>query len=233
MKTAPTAYDIGMHVGEDTEYFLKKGYKVIAVEANPTLCAAAAERFAADITAKRLTLHNLAIAERAGEIEFYIHRRESEWSTLVRPNDMSDWDKLRVPSKPLAEIVCEQPCLVKIDIEGADLMALESLSDCGRTPTHLICEAHDVKVLCKLITMGYTEFRLMNGKRARKKFRNRTIKTLTNQSVPHSFGPHSSGPMDDDLKDPWYDKDQIMYLWSGRSLLYGHGWFDVHARLKE
>ena len=29
-------YDIGMHNGENTEYYLKRGFRVIAVEANPT-----------------------------------------------------------------------------------------------------------------------------------------------------------------------------------------------------
>ena len=30
-------YDVGLHLGEDTEYYLKKGFRVIAFEANPEL----------------------------------------------------------------------------------------------------------------------------------------------------------------------------------------------------
>ena len=30
-------FDIGFHKGEDTKYYLEKGYKVVAVEANPIL----------------------------------------------------------------------------------------------------------------------------------------------------------------------------------------------------
>jgi hypothetical protein len=39
-------YDVGFHVGEDTEFYLKKGYRVLAVEANPELCARGQMRFA-------------------------------------------------------------------------------------------------------------------------------------------------------------------------------------------
>ncbi len=32
-------FDIGMHTGQDTNYYLRSGYKVIAAEANPILAA--------------------------------------------------------------------------------------------------------------------------------------------------------------------------------------------------
>jgi hypothetical protein len=38
--------DVGMHNGDDTAYYLASGYDVVAVEANPTLCASARDRFA-------------------------------------------------------------------------------------------------------------------------------------------------------------------------------------------
>ena len=30
-------FDIGMHCGEDTDFYLKKGFTVVGVEANPEL----------------------------------------------------------------------------------------------------------------------------------------------------------------------------------------------------
>ena len=30
-------YDVGMHKGEDTEFYLRKGFRVIAIEADPDL----------------------------------------------------------------------------------------------------------------------------------------------------------------------------------------------------
>ena len=36
-------FDIGMHIGQDTEFYLKKGFRVVAIEADPTLAEAAGE----------------------------------------------------------------------------------------------------------------------------------------------------------------------------------------------
>ena len=41
-------YDVGMHKGEDTEFYLRKGFRVIAFEANPELvdlCRVRLKRF--------------------------------------------------------------------------------------------------------------------------------------------------------------------------------------------
>jgi hypothetical protein len=38
-------YDVGMHNGDDTAYYLRRGFRVIAIEPNPALVATAAERF--------------------------------------------------------------------------------------------------------------------------------------------------------------------------------------------
>lgn len=36
-------FDLGMHHGHDSEYYLKKGFRVVAVEANPLLARKASE----------------------------------------------------------------------------------------------------------------------------------------------------------------------------------------------
>jgi len=38
-------YDIGMNNGDDTAYYLQRGFRVIAVEANPALVSQAIQRF--------------------------------------------------------------------------------------------------------------------------------------------------------------------------------------------
>ena len=37
-------FDIGMNNGDDTAYYLHRGFRVVAVEADPILCAAATTR---------------------------------------------------------------------------------------------------------------------------------------------------------------------------------------------
>ncbi len=43
-------YDIGANNGDDTDYYLKKGLRVMAIEANPVLAAGIAHRFSDSIT---------------------------------------------------------------------------------------------------------------------------------------------------------------------------------------
>ena len=38
-------YDVGLHEGQDTAYYLWKGFRVLAVEANPELTQAAQSKF--------------------------------------------------------------------------------------------------------------------------------------------------------------------------------------------
>jgi hypothetical protein len=32
-------YDVGMHEGEDTQFYIARGFKVVSIEANPQLAA--------------------------------------------------------------------------------------------------------------------------------------------------------------------------------------------------
>ena len=48
--------DVGMHDGTDTAYYLAKGFRVVAVEANPALVRAAQDRFSVEIDEGRLAI---------------------------------------------------------------------------------------------------------------------------------------------------------------------------------
>ena len=39
-------YDVGLHIGQDTAFYLEKGFRVVAIEANPVLAHQVAVRFA-------------------------------------------------------------------------------------------------------------------------------------------------------------------------------------------
>lgn len=73
--TADVIYDFGMNNGDDVDYYLRKGMRVVGVEANPELCNLVEKRFAADIKAGRLVVLNVALseAESAAPITFYVH----------------------------------------------------------------------------------------------------------------------------------------------------------------
>lgn len=228
----PVAYDIGMHNGDDTHYYLSKGFDVVSVEANPTLCEAAAERFANELSSNRLKILNLAISDKEGEIDFYVHKQQSEWSTIVPPaEDASEWTAMQVKTARLQDIVPpDRPAdFMKIDIEGADYFALDSLEKSGRAPNAIVCEAHSLKILSKLICMDYKRFRLINAKAVRKAYKKHRITTLSGERIRFGFSKHSSGPAGLDLPGEWYSAEQAAQLWGVRALMFGSGWYDVHA----
>ena len=45
-------YDLGLHTGQDTEFYLKKGFNVVAIEANPLLVTEAEARFALEVASE-------------------------------------------------------------------------------------------------------------------------------------------------------------------------------------
>lgn len=55
---AGLVFDVGLHNGSDTAYYLHRGYDVVAVEANPRFCALAERRFAPEIAAGRLEIRS-------------------------------------------------------------------------------------------------------------------------------------------------------------------------------
>lgn len=44
-------FDIGMHRGEDSEFYLRKGFRVVAVEAIDSFCRTVAERLVESVPA--------------------------------------------------------------------------------------------------------------------------------------------------------------------------------------
>jgi len=50
-------YDVGMHNGDDTAYYLWRGFRVVAIEPNPELVATAANRRSGSVKPIRALVH--------------------------------------------------------------------------------------------------------------------------------------------------------------------------------
>ena len=74
-------YDVGMNNGDDTAHYLHKGYRVVAIEADPTLIDAARERFADAIRSGRLQLVNAGVGPRDEVADFWICDEKREWNS--------------------------------------------------------------------------------------------------------------------------------------------------------
>lgn len=157
--------DVGMHTGEDTAYYLHRGFRVLAIEANPALVQLGSVKFAAAIAARKLQILGVGIAAEAGEAEFHVSGSKSVWSSFSPDNAArggGGYRTVRVPCMPFAQILATHgvPYFLKVDIEGSDRLCVDALQP-GALP-HFISlemdhETADVDLL-RLSQLGYQSF---------------------------------------------------------------------------
>jgi FkbM family methyltransferase len=176
--TGKLVYDIGFHEGQDTAYYLKKGYRVVAVDADQALIARGNEQHAAAINRGQLTLVGKAIYEFDDrEVEFFISDN-SEWNSLNK--DFAGRNALGTRIEKVATVRLDtlvrtygKPYFLKIDIEGYDVHALRTLSPelapdyisveaLSLTADHIPDEDEAMATLKELQRLGYRQFRLVD-----------------------------------------------------------------------
>jgi FkbM family methyltransferase len=206
-------YDVGAHKGEDSAYYLAKGYRVVAFEANAELVRACERRFATEIAAGRLTLVAGAITDSdAPTVRFYRHPL-STWGTtsdeMVSRNLMvAASEAIDVPAVHFAEKLREtgMPSFMKIDIEGSDMLCLQALLEFDARPQSVSIESHKTDwshieaELALLERLGYDRFAVVQqGDVAGRTLRTRT---LDGSPLTFRFEQDSSGPFGADV-GPW------------------------------
>jgi FkbM family methyltransferase len=174
-------FDVGMHMGEDTIYYLKKGFRVVGIDADPSLVESAKNCFSNYLKTNQLVLLNFAISDKDNEeIDFHISR-VTAWSSLQK--SISDRHNLyketiKVKSKRLSSLMIEfgVPYYCKIDVEAYDRVCLETLSDLGELPKFgtveteclgefdTITEEQALATLDMLHRLGYRKFKLVDQK---------------------------------------------------------------------
>lgn len=174
----PLVFDLGFHHGEDTGYYLSRGCRVVAVDADPTLIARARTQFQDAITSGQLTLVHCALAKEAGSIEFF-QSENTLWNSLntkISERDGLKATPIRVPARPLPSLIDEYgaPFYCKIDLEGADAACLSSLVGSRERPPFISVESECVgdreqlsdeealETLRLLHDLGYRRFKLID-----------------------------------------------------------------------
>jgi FkbM family methyltransferase len=209
-------YDVGLHLGEDTAYYLAKGYRVVAFEAHPGLVQQAEHRFADALAGGRLEIVQGAITRLPGDTAtFYVHSTVSEWGTIyedwVARNErlMGGSESIRVPNVDFAATLRRTgvPAFMKVDIEGADTICLETLHDFATRPRYVSIESSQRlkgfrRDLMLLHDLGYDEFAI----RPQAKIGGSTIETVTRAGSPlrYQFEFLASGGFGADIEQ-WTD----------------------------
>jgi FkbM family methyltransferase len=161
-------YDFGLHNGGDTAHYLQSGARVVAVEANPTMCAAVEEKFGDYIRNGQLTVINRGLGEHAGQMEFWVSDDDSEWSSFDRSNVSrlgSRYHAITVDCIPIVDIIAEfgVPDYMKIDLEGHDRVCIAGLTQ-ATAPRYISIEMdheHGDRDIRRLADLGYRDFKLI------------------------------------------------------------------------
>jgi FkbM family methyltransferase len=129
-------FDIGANTGQDTAALLARGLRVVAVEANPKLCADMRERFAAEIGAGRLVIIDKAISGRK-TVTLYVNMGDSGLGATMPDHGArgmalaGDLEEIEVETITVPEIIRAHgmPDYLKVDIAGSDILCLLGLLD--------------------------------------------------------------------------------------------------------
>ena len=229
-----TIFDLGMNNGDDTAHYLAQGFDVVALDANPSLCAKATSRFQAAIAAGRLTILNAAIADREGEATFHINLDNDHWSSLDigwAGRDASRCREIKVRCVTLAGLFAEfgVPHYLKVDVEGADLAVLEQLRGHNLLPRYTSVEdcRFGPRFIEILASCGYDGFKL---------FDQSTVSRIVDRATGLAFPAGSSGPFGDDVPGDWLSREDMVALYSstvrdcdGNRLAPRTHWWDIHC----
>ncbi|MCC6264764.1 MAG: FkbM family methyltransferase [Bryobacterales bacterium] len=158
--------DVGMNDGSDTAYYLGKGYRVLAIDADPALCEKARNRFALEIEMGKLTILNVGVASEESSLTFHKNLRNAAHSTfeLTRVLPEEEWEALEIRCRPLSSIIHEAgiPYYLKVDIEGYDDIAISTLTPDISPPFISVELGNEVVTLNELNRLGYNRFKLIN-----------------------------------------------------------------------
>lgn len=187
-------FDVGFHHGQDTAHYLSKGFRVVAVEANPQLADLGRRRFAREIETGRLTIEDAAVAPHDGSVTLWVNEHNDEWSSIDQAVGARDGTGRGEVSAAAAVGVAHPvevtavrfedlldrhgvPYYLKIDIERADIHCIRAL-DPDDLPQYLSIEAHTLDYFCVLHQLGYRDFKCVDQER-----HNRAPMPLTNETL--------------------------------------------------
>ncbi|KND58731.1 hypothetical protein BSCH_01921c [Candidatus Paraburkholderia schumanniana] len=236
-------FDIGVNAGEDTSYYLQKGFRVVGVEANPRIFAQLQVTFAQAISEGRLTLLNIGIWNQPTTLPFYINLHNDHWSSfdpVYGCRNNTRYDVIDVPCIGIRALFEQHgiPRYMKVDIEGGDKLVLADLPGLPCLPPFISVEEFGNNTIPELFKAGYRKFKVVP--QLHKQLMPAGTIQLEGLHVEKSFHGTDSGPFGLDLAGDWLNYDQALADFrqrvrneAGKGIGPPNEWFDVHAAVSD
>lgn len=220
-------YDVGLHQGQDTDFYLKKGYNVVAFEANPENVGFCRRRFAKEIEEGRLIIVEGAITDRfvspsAGKkVKFYRNINHSFWGST--DEDYAYRNEVVGTTSEIIEVdaVDFKQCLekygmphfLKADIVGSEKICLRALLEFENKPDYISIRSE--KVMFRKLEeefelfdkLGYDKFKAVQQDFTDLQV---VIKQLDGKKINHTFEEGASGVFGEETEGKWKTKEQIL-----------------------
>jgi len=219
-----TVYDVGLHKGEDTAYYLHRGYRVVAIEADPDLFLFCKEKFREFIEIGALTIIHGAVIDDDTQksIKFYKNIKESVWGTAVKTwadrNAMfgAESVEIEVPVVNFNELLNTYGCpyYLKIDIEGMDIVCLKKLLLCDCRPKFVSIESEKVDFAALIEefnifrSLGYEKFFIKQQHNIN--FDSVPLNSLEGDYINYKFLRGSTGLFGTDLGSNWLSREDAI-----------------------
>ncbi|MEZ5346268.1 MAG: hypothetical protein R2681_12025 [Pyrinomonadaceae bacterium] len=231
MKSTPKVrnliYDVGMNTGQDTDYYLKRGFNVIAFEADPNNVSFCQNRFAQHIASGQLIIVEGAITEKHaashpdGRVKFYQNEDHPLWGSTCK--DFAGRNEVLGTTNKLIEVSAVNfsrcleeygiPLYLKADIVGDEILCLRALRDFNEKPDYVSIRSEKVifkklKREFKLFTeLGYDRFKAVQQDVTDWHVE---YKDEDGRENDHIFEEGASGPFGEDTEGEWRDKETVI-----------------------
>jgi len=234
-------FDLGLHKGYDAEYYLKKGFRVVGLEAAPDLAEICTRRLSA--YGDRMTVVNKALFDTPGEeVSFFTVPNKDDWGSLNRniaEKGIETSVEITVQTIDLAWLFDTYgvPRYIKCDMEGGDLIFREQLLKENRRPRFVSVEMNDGQEGEILKACGYEVGQIVN--QWMHHFRQPPNPPREGTFVPVQFTGEMSGLFGRELQvEKWMpieDTGDIYHRWKSLRDLdqeLAPGWVDLHAAMR-
>lgn len=235
-------FDFGLHKGYDAEFYLKKGFRVVGIEAVPELAAQCRERLAA--WGDRLTIVNKAIFDRPGEtVSFFTVPNKDDWGSLNRniaEKGTENSIEISVETVDLTSMYDNfgVPRYIKCDMEGSDLIFCNQLLRETRRPRFVSVEMNDGDEPMVLQQCGYEVGQIVN--QWMHHFRRCPKPSREGRFIEVQFNGEMSGLFGRELSpEKWISLDQLGDIYRRWKKLrdfdeeLAPGWVDLHVTRRE
>jgi FkbM family methyltransferase len=226
-------FDIGMHNGADTAFYLAKGFRVVAVDANPAMVDRALLLFRDEIQNGRLVIIDKAISDHPGSVELNIPVGHDDWASTER----TSWGShIAVQTVKVETVRFEQilsaygvPYYMKVDIEGAEAFVISAMEMIQIKPRFVSFEASGAHILPSLFHLGYRRFKIID--QARHAMIKLPNPPLEGSFVDQRFTDAHSGPFGEETTGPWVDYESVREEYDAMVRDGRLTWHDFHAAL--